>query len=596
MSSISESIHPIEMDLRRQLEAQQALVRLAIHARQYTRKPDLFAEASRLAMELTGAAVAYLYLQTAANPASKQVGESVHYRRVSEFSSASGAAHVSPDLAHAPTSVIQAVSMHKEVQLFENGHHLLMPLFRREKVMAILDLWSAPTASFDETDLHLLTDLIHLLDAILQNQYLLAARTALTELAQDLSAELDLSLLLDKVARSAATIATAQASSILLLQSDKNVLRFAAVHGISEEDRERLRQVSVPIRGSVAGSVVTSRQPLVNNNVLANAQFYTGVSDSLTVKTRSLMAVPLIAQDKVIGVLEVVNQAFDDEFDSDDQEILSLFASQAAIAIQNARLLAERQASLTELRKLEQRKSQFIALASHELRTPLNLVSGYSTLLRDALEQEKLSPQHEAMDSLEQIEQATTRLISMVNNITSMYNLETGRTQLLLERKDLIEIIEKVLDDHKEWCRVKGIVVSFEPMQNPLYATCDLIEVNRILGNVVSNAVKFTPEGGKITISAMLVGAGIHSAYPSTERQEILIAVSDTGPGIEPAMIDSIFERFAQIDNHLNRLQGGMGLGLPLAKALVEKHGGQLWVETERGQGSTFFFTLPAPK
>lgn len=596
MLSIPDSIQLIEVDLRRQLEAQQALVRLAIHVRQYTDKSELFAEASRLALELTGAAVGYLYLQTAANPASMQLGESVHYERSSELLSPEFTSQTLPSLSHPPAAVLQAVGTHKELQFFDENRHLLMPLFRRNRVMAVLDLWASPDAAFDETDLLLLTDLVNLLDSTLQNQYLLAARTALMDLSQDLSAELDLGILLDKVARSAATIATAQASSILLLQPDKSILRFAAVHGIPETDREILRQVSVPVHGSVAGSVVTTRQPLINNNVSANAQFYPGVSDTLTVKTRALMAVPMIAQDRVIGVLEVVNQEFDDEFDIDDQEILSLFASQAAIAIQNARLLAERQASLTELRKLEQRKSQFIALASHELRTPLNLVSGYSTLLRDSLEKEKFQQQEEAIDSLEQIEQATSRLIAMVNNITSMYNLETGRTQLLLERKDLIEVIEKVLNEHKEWCRVKGITISFEPMQTPLYATFDLIEVNRILGNLIGNAVKFTPEGGKITISAMLVGAGLHSAYPPGERQEVLVAVSDTGPGIEAAMVDSIFERFAQVDNHLNRLQGGIGLGLPLAKALVEKHGGQLWVETERGQGSTFFFTLPTPK
>jgi signal transduction histidine kinase len=398
---------------------------------------------------------------------------------------------------------------------------------------------------------------------------------------------------LDKVAQSAATIATAQASSILLLQPDRETLRFAAAYGLSEAERETLRQLSVPIHGSGAGTVVSNRQPLVNNNVLKNKTFYPGISESLSLKTRSLIAVPMIAHDKVIGALEVVNQRYDDEFDSNDVAILSLFASHAAIAIQNARLLAERQTSLTELRKLEQRKSQFIALVSHELRTPLNLVSGYALLLRDSLTRQPQLAPAEAWESLEQIEQATGRLITLVNNITSMYNLETGRTQLVLQQHNIVEIIQKVLADHTEWQRTKGMVVCFKPASQSLYAICDAIEVNRILDNLLSNAIKFTPEGGRITIKASRLDTTTGQSSPTAE---VLVAISDTGPGIEPLFIEAIFERFAQIDNHLSRMQGGIGLGLPLAKALVEKHGGRLWVETEQGQGSTFYFTLPAPE
>jgi signal transduction histidine kinase len=344
-----------------------------------------------------------------------------------------------------------------------------------------------------------------------------------------------------------------------------------------------LRQLSVPLQGSVAGSVVLTRQPLVNNNVRQNTHFYSGVSENVSLKTRSLIAVPLIAQDQIIGALEVVNQCYDDEFDGDDADILLLFASQAAIAIQNARLLGERQSSLTDLRKLEQRKSQFIALVSHELRTPLNLVSGYAMLLRDSLEQREPPMDQEAMEELEQIERATGQLVKMVNNITSMYNLETGRTQLILSQKDVTEIVDKVLNEHREWALTKGLIVTFEPVCRPIYATCDAIEIHRILDNLINNAIKFTPEGGRITIYAK----------PAAEEHMVQIAISDTGPGIDPSQVETIFERFAQIDNHLSRAQGGMGLGLPLAKSLIQKHGGELWIKTALGHGSTFFFTLP---
>jgi signal transduction histidine kinase len=303
--------------------------------------------------------------------------------------------------------------------------------------------------------------------------------------------------------------------------------------------------------------------------------------------------VPLIAQDEVIGALEVVNQRYDDEFDSDDVTILSLFATQAAIAIQNARLMADKQASLIELNRLEQRKSQFIALVSHELRTPLNLVSGYQVVLRENLK-DAFGTYPDALDSLDHLEQATARLTSLITNITSMYNLETGRTQLMLEERDLVEIVEKVLREHRQWIQTKGLVISFAPVTRPLCAICDALEVTRILDNLLSNAVKFTPEGGKITVSMMPVEARVRGAESTVKGPFIQVAITDTGPGIDPLQLESIFQRFAQVDNHLNRLQGGMGLGLPLAKALVEKHGGELWVYTARGRGSTFYFTLPA--
>jgi signal transduction histidine kinase len=581
--SLANLSHHDDVALRRQNDAQQALLRFAIQAGQYTHKLPLLLESGELAVVLTGAVAGLLYLRTEADPGSQCLGESVHYQPYACFRAQSPV--VSPScLPSVAPSLLEQVSRDGEIVGLEQNQRLLIPLRRHHKVMAMVELCSTPQAPFDATDRQVLQDLVLLLDSILKNQYLVAARTALTGLAQDLSAELDLSPLLNKVASAAAAIATAQGSSILLLQPDAETLRFAAAHGLSEMDREMLRQLSVPLQGSVAGSVVLTRQPLVNNNVRQNTHFYSGISENLSLKTRSLIAVPLIAQDRVIGVLEVVNQQYDDEFDSEDVATLLLFASQAAIAIQNARLLGERQASLTELRKLEQRKSQFIALVSHELRTPLNLITGYAMLLRNSLEQIDPPTNLEAMERLEQLEQATGRLVAMVNNITSMYNLETGRTQLLLGKRDVTEIVDKVLKDHREWALTKGLIMTFEPAYRPLYVICDAIEVNRILDNLISNAIKFTPEGGRITISA---------AQP--EGQDVVqVAISDTGPGIDPIQMEAIFERFSQLDNHLSRTQGGMGLGLPLAQALVQKHGGELWVKTALGHGSTFFFTLPA--
>ncbi len=135
-------------------------------------------------------------------------------------------------------------------------------------------------------------------------------------------------------------------------------------------------------------------------------------------------------------------------------------------------------------------------------------------LLRSSLLDYNVSSGHEAMDFLSQIDQATVQLTEMVNNITSLYNLETGRTQLLLERKDVLEIVRSVAEKHKEWARKKAIQICFHLPDHPLYVTCDPIEVNRILTNLVNNAVKFTPEGGQITISAENAPASLAGRQP----------------------------------------------------------------------------------
>ncbi len=582
-------------DLRRQLNAEQQVLNFAVNAQDLKTKSELLVEASRLAVEITDSEIGFLFFRCQADPQSARLGESVCYR-LSHRIVHPAVEQASLDAKPVTAEHVNLSARYEAVQIVDDGRHLLVPFRRQHKILALLDLYR-DGARFEPVDAKLAEELVTQLESLLRNQRMFAARTALVSLARNLSAELDLASLLEKVAESAANIANAQAGSILLVQPQNDTMRFAAAFGLSEPDREMLRKLVVPMKASMAGSVVLTGKPLISNDVAVDPRFYAGVSNMVGLKTRSLLAVPMIAQDKPIGALEVINQKYDDGFDEEDIQVLTLFASQAAIAIENARLLAEREARMTELMQLEQRKSQFIALASHELRTPLNIVSGYTTLLRGTLESMELSSDHESFEWLEQIEQATVRLITMVRNITSMHNLETGRTQLVLEKRDVAEIIPLVIDEYAEWCRKKGVRLIYDVPSEPLVAVCDTIEVQRILGNLVNNAVKFTPEGGQITIRASLepATASFHPV-PDPDREEVKISVSDTGPGIDSGQLETIFERFAQIGNHLQRVQGGIGLGLPLAKALVEKHGGRLWVESERDKGATFFFTLPAPK
>ncbi len=590
-----------EEELRLAVKGQKRILQLVLNARRFQSKAELLVEASQLAVDLTGADSGLLYFRTKADPRSRRIGETIRYRRAYRITrpfQESSLSDVAPLNVTSLTPVYsEEVGRYAQIALLEGGRRLIVPIEERKKLLAVLDLYADDGQGFQDLHVALAAEVATQVGALLQNQRTSAARTALLNLAQAFAAELDLTTLLEQVAQAAAEITTAQSGSILLIQPQGDTLRFAATYGLSHSDQVLMRGFVVPLKGSIAGTVVETGKPLISNDVASDPRFFSGVSNTVELKTRSLLAVPLIARERIIGVLEVINQKYDDGFDEEDVTVLNIFATQAAIAIENARLLAEREARMSELMKLEQRKSQFIALASHELRTPLNIVSGYATLLRSSLEAMDPTLVAEAMDWLEQIEQGAVRLTNMVNNITSMHNLETGRTRLLLAKQDVRTLIQEVMDEYREWSRAKGIQLVYEPAEEPLIAICDAIEAKRILGNLVNNAVKFTPEGGQIQITATLQPAtsgGLMAGDP--ERQEVLIGVSDTGPGIAPEQLSAVFERFSQLNNHLQRTQGGMGLGLPLAKALAEKHGGRLWAERNPSVGMTFYFTLPAPR
>jgi signal transduction histidine kinase len=258
--------------------------------------------------------------------------------------------------------------------------------------------------------------------------------------------------------------------------------------------------------------------------------------------------------------------------------LITTFADQAGIAIENVRLFNEIQEKSRELEVASSHKSEFLASMSHELRTPLNAIIGFSEVLLERMFGEMNEKQE---DYLKDINSSGQHLLSLINDILDLAKVEAGRMELNLATFDLPAAIDNALTLIRERALRHGIALSVEVDSQLGGLNADERKLKQILLNLLSNAVKFTPEGGRITVGARLLGDMVE------------IAVNDTGIGIAPEDQAAVFEEFKQVGTDYKHKAEGTGLGLALTRKLVELHGGAMRLESEPGKGSTFAFTLP---
>jgi signal transduction histidine kinase len=256
------------------------------------------------------------------------------------------------------------------------------------------------------------------------------------------------------------------------------------------------------------------------------------------------------------------------------------------------------------LEEANQHKSQFLANMSHELRTPMNAIIGFSEILSDPTLQ---VGEEERLQFLTDILSSGKHLLNLINEVLDLSKIEAGRMELQIAPADLSEVLEAVQSTMRPLAVKKAITLQVESDDRIRPFPMDAARVKQILLNLAGNAIKFTPDGGHVTVMARLVkwstGQVVDSSQPvdkltprpvGSDGDWVEVAVSDTGPGIPPEEHERIFLEFQQVQT--SRLAGkpeGTGLGLALAKRFVEMHGGKLWVESEVGKGSRFFFTLP---
>jgi signal transduction histidine kinase len=258
--------------------------------------------------------------------------------------------------------------------------------------------------------------------------------------------------------------------------------------------------------------------------------------------------------------------------------VVTTFADQAVIAIENVRLFNEIQQKTRELEVANQHKSEFLANMSHELRTPLNAIIGFSEVLMERMFGEVNEKQ---ADYLKDIHESGKHLLSLINDILDLSKIEAGRMDLELSSFHLPTALSNAMTLVRERAQRHGITLGLEVDKRLGEFQADERKFKQIVLNLLSNAVKFTPDGGRVDVKAKL------------DTTNIEVAVRDTGIGIAPEDQGLVFEEFRQVGRDYTRKAEGTGLGLALTKRFVELHGGEIRLESAPGKGSTFTFTLP---
>jgi GAF domain-containing protein len=401
--------------------------------------------------------------------------------------------------------------------------------------------------------------------------------TALGEISRAVSSTLDVETVLNTIVSRASQLASADGCSIFEYDEGTQQFELRATHNDDTEFVEALRAVPLRKGEGLMGRAAEMREPIQIPDITQPGAYQSSVRDTLIrFGYHALLSVPLLREDQIIGSLSF-NRKAPGEFLPEVVEVLKTFATQSALAIQNARLFREIADKSAQLEAASRHKSEFLANMSHELRTPLNAIIGFSEVLTERMFGELNDKQDEY---LKDIHASGQHLLSLINDILDLSKIEAGRMELELSEFDLPNALENALILVRERASRRGIRLGHTIDERLGVISGDERKVKQVLLNLLSNALKFTPEGGQID-----VGARLHDSVAE-------VSVADTGIGIAPADQDAVFEEFRQVGTADKKAEG-TGLGLALSRKFIELHGGKIWVKSQVGMGSTFTFTLP---
>jgi signal transduction histidine kinase len=378
----------------------------------------------------------------------------------------------------------------------------------------------------------------------------------LIEISRDLASTLDLDTLLDDIVRAAADITHAEAASILLYDDTARQLYFQVATNI---DEPTMRGLIVPLDKSIAGWIVTNRKSMRIDEANKDERIFSDVDHNIGFSTKSLMGIPLVTKNKVVGVLEVVNKRRG-KFTDPDESMLTVLGAQAAVAIENARLFQQ---------------SDLIAEFVHELRTPLaSLSTATYLLLRPEMSLEQRN------QIVNNIHNETLRLNSLASSFLDLARLESGRVQFRKTRFSTADLLYEVRDVMMTKAQENNIQIRVDVPHDMPLLEADRDKIKQVLLNLLSNAIKYNRTNGSVIITG------------NFNESEVSIMIQDTGLGIPEDSLPHLFTKFYRVREHEGKASG-TGLGLSICKQIVQGHNGRIEVKSKMGVGTSFTVHLP---
>jgi signal transduction histidine kinase len=471
------------------------------------------------------------------------------------------------------------------------GHHttLAVPLIREGRALGNILIRRTDVRPFEQKHIALLSTFADQAAIAIENVRLFEAEQQRTrELGESLEQQtatadvlkiisrstFDLQSVLDTLVESAARLCDADMASINRQAGEK--YRQVASYGYSSEFNEYMAQHPIPARrGSISGRAADEARVVHVIDVQADPEFEFQEAAKFA-GLHTMLGIPLLREGSPIGVIALSRTSIR-PFTDKQIELATTFADQAVIAIENVRLFEEIQEKSRQVEEASRHKSQFLANMSHELRTPLNAILGYTELVLDGIYGEAPDKMR---NTLERIQTNGKHLLGLINDVLDLSKIEAGQLVLTLNDYSIKDMMQGVYVAVEPLAGNKKLDFKLEVPSDLPPARGDERRLSQVLLNLVGNAIKFTDTGG-VAMKA------------STANGSYTVAVTDTGPGIAETDQAKIFEEFQQSESTHTKAKGGTGLGLAIAKRIVEMHGGRLWVESQLGSGSTFFFTLP---